>query len=1254
MSKSVWKLLGIIALTLLCLWQIYPPKSRLKPGIDIAGGTSLLYEIDTTGMQEWQKRQASEEMIRVLQQRIDPDNQMNLIWRPQGSNRIEIQMPLASEEMRKNRKLYQELKTELEEGNIPRAAVEHALKRRPTEMDQDSYAAGRAQRLQSIAQGSAERLAKMEAVAHALDGFEQSKALLNESLAAQKAGEAQVTAAELPLAAVEDLCQRWNTLSDPCQAAEAKALAGEDAGKEAILRGYIQARAALSSARETQTAAEAALNNAWSVLESENVDMDRLERFLERKGSVREAELSRLKAAAPVIAEKLTRLVAVYDAFASKAGRLDDPEDLKKKLLGSGVLEFRILPLPGEQNAPDAMAIKRYVELLEKFGPNPLKSGDKDYAWRKVRDPEGFKNTAAILAEFAGDTYVLASNKENEVLLKGQGNWSLRSARPDSDQFGALAVAFEFNAIGASKFSALTGGNLKRALAILLDGEVFSAPTIQSMIHERGQITGQFTQTEIQNIVDKLNAGSLPARLSDQPISVNSVGATMGEQNIKAGLQACYIGFIAVLVFMILYYRFSGLLAAIAVLMNLLIVLAIMAFTRATFTLPGIAGLILTMGMAVDANVLINERIREEQHRGSSLRIAIKNGYDRAFTTIFDSNLTTFISAFILRLVASEEIKGFALTLMIGIMTSMFTALFVTHVIFDVLTEKRWLKQLSMGVLFQNLNVNWMGMRKGLIFLSTLAVIGCWVMYGYRHSHRGENSPYAIEFTGGTSVRVTLNTEAAAELDNEKLEQLFAAYDASLEEQGSSDPPLTARIQRIGAAERREYEIVTPATNIMVVHLGLDAGAYNAAEMQQRIRQAARDKKDACTALAYVRDKDGKLVLETGQTSQRRVREILATPGLLPEGTVIDDAMIETREVVTGAIKTILKDYLTEQSNLHPTVTVEAITEEVMAQRGYLTPEMRGGLLVRANFGPEAAESLERLEQRFDAYRQKEEISGSITWKMFAPGNSTNDMKQPLNGLEIAIMNPALIYDPGAGVQEKAAWDSFAGRQQAWFTGALEEADTLPWVTQIDPSIGQKAMNDAVVGLVLSMLAIIVYLWLRFGTVRFGWTAVVALVHDVSIGIGMVMITPWLAQTGIGKMLLISDFKIDPNVIAALLTLIGFSINDTIVIYDRIRENRGKLAILNAGVINRSINQTMSRTVLTSFTVLLVLVVMYVLGGPGLRAFNYVMLVGVIVGTYSTVVIASGLLYGFGDKSKDMSAEEASSPATSVEGTTTV
>jgi protein-export membrane protein SecD len=268
------------------------------------------------------------------------------------------------------------------------------------------------------------------------------------------------------------------------------------------------------------------------------------------------------------------------------------------------------------------------------------------------------------------------------------------NTQPGADDPTAFDVAFELNREGALIFSRWTGENVGRQIAIVLDQRVYSAPTVQTKIPGgQGRITGRFTDQEANDLAIVLRAGALPA-----PVEIKeerTVGPTLGRDSIVLGIRAAMIGFALVLVFMLVYYRFSGVLACFALLLNLAIVLGALAELHAALTLPGIAGLILTIGMAVDANVLIFERIREELAKAKTVRSAIDSGYERAFTTIFDANLTTLITAFVLYSFGTGPIKGFATVLIIGIVASMFTALLCTRVVFELITARRALKKLS-------------------------------------------------------------------------------------------------------------------------------------------------------------------------------------------------------------------------------------------------------------------------------------------------------------------------------------------------------------------------------------------------------------------------------------------------------------------------------------------------------------------------------------------------------------------------------
>jgi len=255
-------------------------------------------------------------------------------------------------------------------------------------------------------------------------------------------------------------------------------------------------------------------------------------------------------------------------------------------------------------------------------------------------------------------------------------------------------VAIKFNAQGARDFDRITGENVNRRLAIILDGAVYSAPVIKERISGGdAQITGAFTTEEARDLAIVLRAGSLPAPV--KILEQRSVGPSLGQDSIDKGILSTIIGMLLVFVFIVIYYRWSGVVACFALVLNLVLLLGTMALFDATLTLPGIAGIVLTVGMAVDANVLIFERTREELRTGKTPRAAVEAGYTKAFLTIFDSNVTTLIAAVFLFQFGSGPVKGFAVTLTLGIIASMFTAIFVTRIIFDYYTWNRKVEKLS-------------------------------------------------------------------------------------------------------------------------------------------------------------------------------------------------------------------------------------------------------------------------------------------------------------------------------------------------------------------------------------------------------------------------------------------------------------------------------------------------------------------------------------------------------------------------------
>jgi len=271
----------------------------------------------------------------------------------------------------------------------------------------------------------------------------------------------------------------------------------------------------------------------------------------------------------------------------------------------------------------------------------------------------------------------------------------IKDARVALDsQFHEPYVAMEFTDVGARLFEQITAANVKKRLAIILDNNVYSAPVIQERIAGgRAQITGRFTTDQAKDLAVVLRSGALPAPV--KILEQRTVGPSLGQDSIHKGIISVLLSGIVVAIFMVVYYQYSGLIADSALILNVILTMAVLALFRATLTLPGIAGLVLTIGMAVDSNILINERIKEELRIGKTIRMAIDQGYHRAFTAIFDSHVAALISGVILYQFGTGPVKGFAVTLCIGLLANLFTAVFVTRVIYDFITLKFAIKRLS-------------------------------------------------------------------------------------------------------------------------------------------------------------------------------------------------------------------------------------------------------------------------------------------------------------------------------------------------------------------------------------------------------------------------------------------------------------------------------------------------------------------------------------------------------------------------------
>jgi len=404
-----------------------------------------------------------------------------------------------------------------------------------------------------------------------------------------------------------------------------------------------------------------------------------------------------------VIAQGQTLNYKVEDAERQRIEKMaveQAVETMRNRIDQFGVSEPEIRPqannrilvqLPGIKDTRRAIELIGKTALLEfklvsdRINPRDLESGNLpdniEILYQQEYDPVTRKVVRKV-------PYAL----EKKTLMTGE--YIADAKVRFNSRYGEPYVAMDFNSRGAKLFDRITAENVKRRLAIVLDNHVYSAPVIQERISGgKAQITGHFDAKEARDLAIVLRAGALPAPI--RILEKRTVGPSLGHDSIRKGLISMIIGGILVVAFMIFYYHFSGLVANLALILNLLFIISILALAKATLTLPGIAGIVLTIGMAVDANVLIFERIKEELRLGKTVRAALDSGYDKAFLTIMDANITTLIAAIVLYQYGTGPIKGFAVTLSIGIISSLYTAIFVTRLVFDLVMEKKPLKKLS-------------------------------------------------------------------------------------------------------------------------------------------------------------------------------------------------------------------------------------------------------------------------------------------------------------------------------------------------------------------------------------------------------------------------------------------------------------------------------------------------------------------------------------------------------------------------------
>jgi SecD/SecF fusion protein len=429
----------------------------------------------------------------------------------------------------------------------------------------------------------------------------------------------------------------------------------------------------------------------------------------------------------------------------------------------------------------------------------------------------------------------------------------------------------------------------------------------------------------------------------------------------------------------------------------------------------------------------------------------------------------------------------------------------------------------------------------------------------------------------------------------------------------------TASVYSIGESAT-QYEISTTETNKITVDVTLaQASSQTVDDLTAAIRKAQEQFAGQLTNLLVTQEAGANmLTVSTSQMNQSLVKDVLKLA--FPNATIGEP---QVDEVVSDAIITAFADQLQIQQDLQPEITSEKrIAEDLIASYPELI-DFLGGIRLECEITQAATAG--EIIQRFKDLPFKPDMQDLQRYPYEILDTSLNAFADPNQSIRSFVYVSA---EPEAAFRELDAdeWSRFVENEKAKVLAATRLETSLPRVRQFDPSVGAEQKTRALIAIVLSLFAIVTYIWVRFGDVRYGVAAITALVHDVCITLGAVAACTYIAGTSIGELLLVGDFKINLAMIAAFLTLIGYSLNDTIVVFDRIRENRGKGRMLNAQIITNSINQTISRTLLTSLTTFIVVLVMYIFGGAGLRGFTFAIGLGIIVGTYSSIAIAAPIL----------------------------
>lgn len=769
---------------------------------------------------------------------------------------------------------------------------------------------------------------------------------------------------------------------------------------------------------------------------------------------------------------------------------------------------------------------------------------------------------------------------------------------------GKDAVGIQFTGSGATRNADFTStvkakgdqGAGTGRIAIVFDGFVQSDPRVITASGASCIISGNFTPEEIENLRTVLKGGSLA--YTPEVLSQRVVGATLGEDSVRKSITTMLLSAALIVLFMAAYYRSLGWVANACLLVTAFLTWATLSVFGATLTLPGLAGLVLTIGMAVDTNILFFERIREELRDGKDMMTSVHAGYDRAFWTIFDAHLTTLITAFVLYMVGTGPVKGFGLTLIIGIIINLFSGYYAGRMLTEWLCKGRetvkmasWVPELRLPYV----KWRWFGY---VISMITGAAGLFWFAFGHHFAGGSFERNFDIDFTGGNMAQVIFQEPKS-----------FAQIEAAIEAARGANPgadnlliPGDIRIQpyfaELGgnAKESRQWIFRSRDEQGSVIEAKREAIERERSKYR-REAAAAREKTPPDEAQAKEKDaKADELADEYRSLSEQIANRSNEFKKQLAQAFAGQIAA-EGDEVLSAAWKDDALDFevatletpdpsrLTQLQSRLKLDELKSIT---------LTPATAGtGIHVRAEYHEKPAAST--------ALESEDPVAARFLSQLSVEGVD--------KGVAIGQANAALrVYQKATDLVAK---------------DRLTVAKPYPSIEHFSGQVAGQMKIRALIAVVISLVAILAYVAARF-EFGFGMGAIIALSHDVIVTIGL------CALLGI---------RIDLTVVASVLTLIGYSINDTIVTFDRIRENLRKTKKDLAEIIDLSIAQTMPRTVLTTATVVITVAALFFFGGEALKPFSGSLLIGLILGTYSTVFVAAPLLLAF-DRKRLITPEE--------------